>query len=188
MLTEIILDDADFNISERRSGRSGKMGFAREVLPKDAPENALITGMCETREIGYTTLQNGVMESFNLRNADSTRRNWVGFGFGDTQVMPASEIMTRIMAEGQKASFYVGHSLGVDLDHMREHGAKMPSRPILDTFLLAKLVGGLPRDLSGVSVSVLAKHFGIAAPKPHSGGNDARYTMEVLLAMMDAYA
>ena len=188
VLTEVRPDSEDLNISERERGSSGDLVFATKVMPFDAPARALVTGLCQTREIGYTTLQNGVMESFNLRSTGTRRTSWVGFQFGQTELVAEDDIIARIVSEAAKASYIVGHSIGMDMDHIREHGGVMPRRPILDTFMLASLIPEFNGHLTGANLGALAAYYGIYAPKPHSGGNDSRYTMEVLLAMIDAYA
>jgi hypothetical protein len=140
----------------------------------------------ELREIGYTVFQHGVMESHNLRSNTAERANWVGFSFGDTKRMDDCDIHDALMLEARKADFYVGHSLLVDINYLKHTMAqRLPVKEVFDTFDLSMLVESFGQARLEANLSTVAEHFGVSAPKPHSGGNDARYNMELLLAMVE---
>lgn len=138
-----------------------------------------MTGL--TKEVGVTMWKNGNFRSFNYR-VEGMRLK-IGFAFGNTKVIPESELAAILVAHAEVADAYVGHSLATDLDHLKSKEIVLPFRRVFDTFWLADS----RRDLFGVSgnrrLEDLAAQFGVKADRPHNGGNDARYTMEVLLAM-----
>jgi hypothetical protein len=134
------------------------------------------------QEVGITHFQAGKMLSMNLRVAGvPKRRN--NFAFGDSEVLELDVLRERVVRETQDSDQYVGHNLGVDFDLLKKNGIFIPTRPVIDTMRVSPAVPHL-RDASLVN---LATYFGIAADRPHSGGNDARYNMELVLAMVEAY-
>jgi hypothetical protein len=139
-----------------------------------------------TQEIGYTTFQNGVMKSFNLRIQGAPRRR-TNFSFGDSEVLTWDEIKERLRIEVDKSAYMIGHSFATDLTHMKDNGLRLPFRPLADTFWLSIIIPHFENGRHGANLSDMATYFGIHAPNPHSGGNDARYNMELLLAMVEAY-
>jgi hypothetical protein len=183
-----LLSDLVSRLTEVRDAMAnGKIVLAWDV-ERSWPD--LVTGERETREIGYTTYRKGVISSHNLRYKDSKKRNWIGFGFGNTKVVDYKTMFEIILRETTAASFYVGHSLGVDIDHlsyeMPKHGVPMiPRKPILDTFTLSTLV--FDKDKDGANLSAVAAQYGVETPAPHCGGNDARYNMELLLKMIERH-
>jgi hypothetical protein len=173
------------NTSLRETGESGELILETKASVAVGTE---ITGLSATRELGFTTFKNGVMVSVNLRAEDAKKSHWIGFEFGDTQRVSVEEMTARLMAVAKDATFYIGHSLMIDIMHLREAGVYLPNLPILDTFELAGLVPHFAEDaLDGANLSAVAAYFGVEAKAPHCGGNDARYNMEVLLAMVNAY-
>jgi hypothetical protein len=142
----------------------------------------------ELREIGYTIYQNGVMESYNLRSKTAWRRYWIDFCFGATEYMDTEQMNDRILEVAKKADFYVGHSLNMDIGFLNAiMQEKIPHRRVYDTFDLAMLSEEFGEARSEANLANVAKVFGVDAADPHCGGNDARYTMELLLAMIDAF-
>jgi len=134
-----------------------------------------------TQEIGITIFQNGKMQSFNLRIKNSPPRP-DKFHFGSSNDMSWSEAKDVVLRYAADATFYVGHSLCVDFEHMRLNGLVLPEHPWLDTNDLSYLA-----NMQGSKLVELAGHLQIDTPVPHCGGNDARYNMEALLAMVENY-
>lgn len=134
------------------------------------------------QEVGITIYQNGKMSSFNLRIKDTPPRP-DRFHFGSSNEMTWAEAKDVVLQYANVSTFYVGHSLFVDFEHMKTNGLRLPMRPWLDTNELSYLIEGM----YGSKLGELAAHLQIAAPHPHCGGNDARYNMEVLLAMVENY-
>lgn len=138
-----------------------------------------------TKEVGVTLWKDGVFRSFNYRIEGSPFKFKQRFRFGKTTMVTAEELASILIAHGETADFYIGHSLAIDLEHLKSKGIDMPFRSVVDTFWLA---GGWPEifgEEGNRRLEDLARHFGITADRPHNGGNDARYTMEVLLAMVE---
>ena len=137
-----------------------------------------------TKEVGVTLWKDGVFRSFNYRIEGSPFKFKTRFGFGKTtMVADAAKLASILIAHGETADFYVGHSISIDISHLQSKGIEMPFRSVIDTFWLA---GGWPEifgEDGNRRLEDLARHFGITADRPHNGGNDARYNMEVLLAM-----
>lgn len=138
-----------------------------------------------TQEIGLTIYEGGQMTSHNLRvMGDGVPPRGDYYHYGESESLTWPETVERVKREAATAKFYVGHSLIGDFESMKDQGLILPKVPFLDTFWLSHIVEGK----EGVSLSALAGHFEIETPRPHCGGNDARYNMEVLLALIEAYA
>lgn len=135
-----------------------------------------------TLEIGVTVYRDGVTTSYNLRV--NTGHGATGkFDFGNTEVLAREACMKRFVELCEQADFYVGHSLSNDFDHLRQFKVEVPYRPVFDTQSWGrKLIG------HQASLSTLAGHYGVDCPRPHVGGNDARYTWEVMLRMAQTQA
>lgn len=136
-----------------------------------------------TKEIGVTMWQGGQYRSFNYRIAGAKMK--VGFQFGDTTIVTAEELGAIMVEHGRVADNYVGHSLTVDFDHLKSKGIVIPRCPVFDTFWLSRVATAEIGESGNRSLSELCSHFGIQADRPHSGGNDARYNMELLVAMTE---
>lgn len=134
-----------------------------------------------TKEVGVTMWKDGKFRSFNYRIEGMRLK--IGFAFGDTKIVTNDELVAILIAHAEEADFYVGHSLSRDLDHLKSKGITMPIRRVFDTFWMADGRRDIFGDSGDRRLEDLARHFGIKADRPHNGGNDARYTMEVLLAM-----
>jgi hypothetical protein len=133
-----------------------------------------------THEIGYTLYGNGVTQSYNLRL--SPRAHGV-FDFGRTEFLPRDEAYARFVRVCEQVEFYGGQALKNDFDHLRSHGVELPVRPVFDTLWWGRTLTGKVSKLS-----TLAEHFGVECPRPHCGGNDARYTLEIMLRMLEVSA
>jgi len=138
-----------------------------------------------TQEIGLTIYEGGQITSHNLRvMGENVPPRGDYYHYGDSESLTWEQTIERVKREAASAKFYVGHSLIGDFESMKDQGLILPKVPFLDTFWLSHIVEGK----EGVSLSALAGHFEIETPRPHCGGNDARYNMEVLLALIEAYA
>jgi hypothetical protein len=136
-----------------------------------------------TQEVGVTTFRRGEgFRSFNFRVEGAPKRA-MSFAFGNSDVMPWEEMKRRLMLEGEQSDFYVGHSIATDFEHLKSKGLRLPFRPIMDTFHASCLV----EEREGGKLGELCEYLGVDASRPHGGGNDARYNMELALAMVDAY-
>ena len=135
----------------------------------------------ETQEIGVTVFQNGKFETMNYRVQGMHRK--VGFEFGRTIVMSWEDIKEVVHLHCKDAIYYIGHSFVGDLEHMRKKELHLPRAVVMDTYFLSYIC----EENSFSSLGTLCEHFGIVANRPHCGGNDARYNMELFLAMVEAY-
>lgn len=136
------------------------------------------------QEVGVTTFKRGEgFRSFNFRIEGAPRRS-MRFAFGDSEVMPLAALSERLIAEANQSSAYVGHSIGYDFDTLWDNGVMMPRLTFMDTFYASCLMEGQ----DGKKLGELCAYMGVEAARPHGGGNDARYTMELVLAMIEAYA
>ncbi len=146
----------------------------------------------EFRELGMTILRGSHIESYNLRVDTAQKAHWVGFNFGETKRLSQIEIFNRFVKAASDAKFYVGHSLNVDIEYlntiMEDVGyPPIPYRRVVDTFFLASLHPDFDEGRERANLSNVATLYGVPAPNPHSGGNDARYNMELLQAMVNAH-
>lgn len=135
----------------------------------------------ETLEVGVTIFRAGETKSYNLRvrcGHSVTGR----FDFGITEVLKREAFYKRFAELVETADFYVGHSIRNDFDHLRRNGVHLTSLPIFDTQSWGRRLIG-----QQASLSHLAEKYGVACPRPHVGGNDARYTWEVMLRMAETH-
>ena len=176
------------SVSSRPRGKSGEIVFETFVSVMNGRQGTVFTGRCTTREIGVTTFKNGVITSYNFRSDMADKPHWVGFQFGKTTRLSTKEMLGRLAGLATKASGYVGHSLVGDFEQVSEEGVSLPDVPIFDTFDLARiLVPEFQEGGQGANLGAMCARFGVDASAPHCGGNDARYNMELLLAMINEY-
>jgi hypothetical protein len=135
------------------------------------------------QEVGLTTysIADGFV-SVNLKRIDAEARR-IKFDFGRTKNLPLNILLQKVHDMANKCHYYVGHSIKYDIGYLQILGADIPEKPVLDTHLVSVVTD----DMEGKSLSDLAASFGVAAPNPHCGGNDARYNMELALAMIEKY-
>lgn len=134
------------------------------------------------QEVGVSHFKDGKITSMNLRVAGVQKRR-TSFAFGDSEVLEMDALRERLAKETQGSDHYVGHNLGIDFDILKKNGIIIAKRSFTDTMRVSPVVP----DLRDASLVNLATHFGVDASRPHSGGNDARYNLELLLAMVEAY-
>ena len=137
-----------------------------------------------TKEVGVSLYQSGTVTSFNYRIEGITHN--VGFSFGETIVVSNEGLVDILTQHVKSATFLLGHSLVSDFKHLRSTGVVLPHRPFFDTYWWAERFRDRLPEIGNRSLSALCGEFGVMASRPHSGGNDARYTLELILAMLKA--
>lgn len=161
--------------------RRGALALARAGLTFMAFDfERSLSGL--TVECGVTLFQRGgspEMRSWNYLLHGAVRRS--AFDFGPTFVMEEDEIHWALLAHAMSADIYVGHSLREDFRHLEDRGIALPLLPYFDTALMTRRdTEEAPQSLH-IKLVEACELYGVSAPHPHCGGNDARYTMEVLL-------
>lgn len=135
-----------------------------------------------TKEIGVTIYRSdtNTFESHNYRVEGMHLKN--RFSYGNTEVMPASDVYEKVRKHVMSADCLVGHALIMDFNHLQRRGVELPKRKYFDTLPMSRALLGFEE---GNNLTALAKHFNLAEGfRPHNGGNDARMTMEVFLRMV----
>lgn len=131
-----------------------------------------------TQEIGLTTYRSGSIVSENIQLKPLGRR----FNYGISVMTSKEKAVEMLVARCEAADYYVGQSISNDFRNLRQNGIVIPERPHFDTERLAR---AFTRPEDGRSLTALCKAFGIDCSNMHCAGNDARYTLEVLLAMVN---
>ena len=137
----------------------------------------------ETFEIGWTVIDCDVVETYNYRVAGA---QWPhSCDFAETIEAPLPDIIALLSIEAAKAHAYVGHGLYNDFEHLEALGHWLPVHSVYDTAILETTLHADRGKLEDMQkLTVLCERYGIACPRPHSAGNDSRYTLEVLLRML----
>lgn len=135
-------------------------------------------------EVGVTVLQDGAMESFHAiteeyLNVDTrwTANRW-RFGYGESLVLPKRRIVEWLGDHLGAAPVLVGHDIKSDFRFL-ESLIRIDAAGIHDTAHMSRAIYG-----RALGLSTLCGRFGVKADVPHNAGNDARYTMEVLMAII----
>jgi hypothetical protein len=135
-------------------------------------------------EVGISIREKGHSLSYNLRlNERKKLQQHDLFDFGETIWMDQMEVHAWITGATRDAYAFIGHSFKDDILMLRRDGYELPAIPYYDTANWSRKLfqGGQARRLGDVCSA-----YGVAAPLPHNGGNDARYTLDVMMAIVEA--
>ena len=130
-------------------------------------------------EIGVTMLTNGEKSAFNYR-VEGVESKCSEFIHGETIVLPLPEIIERLQAHAEEADNFVGHSLYLDFDFLKDNGVRLPEKWYADTASWS----AIHCESGALKLVDLAKMYGVDHSAPHCGGNDSYTTLEVMLAMV----
>lgn len=103
----------------------------------------------------------------------------------------ARQIQTQTSGDDQKRNLVlVGHNPAADIKYLKDMGVSMFNRPsstetvFLDTVDTAEVFRVSRGELSARSLGNILSSFGITGWYLHNAGNDARYTMEAMVALV----
>jgi hypothetical protein len=134
----------------------------------------------ELQEIGITMIQGRRIESFNYQIREVNRGPQ--FIFGRTIKAEFTIIKNLISLHGQGADYYIGNDFRHDIEHLRAEEIPLPDRFYYDTSNWGKaILGYRPRLID------LAQSYNVGSTQMHCGGNDARYTAEIFLKMINTH-
>eukprot|EP00933_Yihiella_yeosuensis_P014422 TRINITY_DN12953_c0_g1_i1.p1 TRINITY_DN12953_c0_g1~~TRINITY_DN12953_c0_g1_i1.p1 ORF type:complete len:464 (-),score=125.70 TRINITY_DN12953_c0_g1_i1:46-1392(-) len=127
-----------------------------------------------------------IEEHLELRNGKFVADNKDGFLFGVSEVLRLDDAVREVSKELNAANFIVGHAVQGDLEWLRKAGVvgiskKKTSKEdskIIDTQVLASASEKNP----GRSLKALANCYSLEPDNLHNGGNDAAFTLQVMLA------
>ena len=123
-----------------------------------------------------------VAEHLAMRNGRFCDDNRDHFLFGTSETMPLGAVADAVSEELRSADFFIGHDVRNDVAWLRDIGCEISpqlEQNVLDTQGLAR-ARGLGQKLS---LKDLAKLFGLMPERLHNGGNDAAFTLQVLLSL-----
>lgn len=139
------------------------------------------------KEIGFTTLKNGVLEttqifhdpSYLMRDMKDIQKQKDRFKFGHAHHFHTLHgALTMLKKELEECDVLVGHELSADKKFLSRHiDISRPNE--FDTVLISRAITGQKRTLR-----TFAAMFGVLANVTHNAGNDSRYTMEALLGFL----
>ena len=134
----------------------------------------------ELHEIGITLIRGKTIESFNYRLRGIQRNPQ--FVFGKTIEAPESVVRNLIRIHAQSADFYIGHNFKADMKHLNAEYIEIPNKFTYDTADWSKALFGHYMKLGD-----MARKFNVGAAQFHCAGNDARYTAEIFLKIINEF-
>lgn len=133
-------------------------------------------------ELGVTTFHNGEMISHNIRLVKNKGR---AFLYGEDQQMSLKDGLMWLNNVMKGSSLLLGHALYNDRLALKKVGASFPSHiKVLDTYSWSKLI---VRNPMGCSLKTLADFLEVPRIGAHVAGNDARITMECVIAAYNRF-
>ncbi|UTU08089.1 hypothetical protein CcrC1_gp403 [Caulobacter phage C1] len=169
----------------------GEMAFAHRVIhnpDKREPLTLMAFDIEQTmdgvlEEVGVAILRRGVMLNYNYRLAGAGRTH--DFHFGSTTYLhslAAFQAVLEVHAAG--VDYYAGQSLNYDFDRLKAQGIVLPRRAVFDVGHWSTIESD-NKEMTSLEASC-ARH-GIDTSGMHCGGNDAAYTLQLMLAMIDEH-
>ncbi|KAK9680933.1 hypothetical protein K7432_015797 [Basidiobolus ranarum] len=127
-----------------------------------------------------------IRENLHLRNGRYVADNKEQFTFGESVYTSLLNTATKLEADWDSGypTILVGHDVKNDLEYLREMGAKI-SEPS-EVFDTSNLYMALTKNNQRRKLSKILDEFGIEHEYLHNAGNDAHYTMEAFLAMIQS--
>jgi DNA polymerase III epsilon subunit-like protein len=123
-----------------------------------------------------------VAEHLAMRNGRYSEDNRDHFLFGTSETLPLAKVAAEVSAELRSADFFIGHDVHNDVEWLREIGCDIDPRlenGVIDIQGVAHLRGlGRQRSLKD-----LVEACGLDPERLHNGGNDAAFTLQVLLSL-----
>ncbi|KAE8355204.1 hypothetical protein BDV28DRAFT_129498 [Aspergillus coremiiformis] len=120
------------------------------------------------------------------------------FDFGTSEWVSANDLAAVVQAsfeipsaaaehtDGRRHLVLVGHAITGDVQYLRQIGVRMPEDTIqfIDTVDTAEFFRVIRDEKTTRKLGDLLQEFNITGWHLHNAGNDARYTMEVMLCMI----
>jgi hypothetical protein len=135
------------------------------------------------QEVGITKLTKDDMVSTNYVIKGVVRKRQ--FNFGETKFVSEDRMIRILDRELLVADAIVGHSVYIDIDHMKSFGVTFAKAfPVFDTGMWADTLT-LTGKIKDSTLKGMLNYYSIPHTVLHCGGNDARYNMELLIKMME---
>jgi DNA polymerase III epsilon subunit-like protein len=123
-----------------------------------------------------------VAEHLAMRNGRYVDDNRDHFLFGTSEAWPLAKVAEKVSAELRGADFFIGHDVKGDVAWLRDIGCEIDPR-LLDCVIDIQEVAGSRGLGRQRSLQDLAEEFGVGPERLHNGGNDAAFTLQVLLSL-----
>ena len=132
-----------------------------------------------------------VSEHAHLRNKSHVQGHPDKFGFGKSEWISKRDIRAVVedcfnlrspRRRHEPPIVLVGHNLPADVKYLEELGVNL-SQFITDSIDTADLFKYLRRKFNGTALGNLLLEYGVAARHLHNAGNDAYYTLRVMIVM-----
>ncbi|KAK9236644.1 ribonuclease H-like domain-containing protein [Lipomyces kononenkoae] len=125
-----------------------------------------------------------VKEYMHLKNGKFVEDASEKFEFGTSEILTlkqSAEEVKKIFEEYKDRAIFVGHDGANDVRYLRQLGVELPEElPMVDTLTLWKINHGEDEQST---LGRLLMEYDIRSWNLHNAGNDAYYTVQVLMAM-----
>jgi hypothetical protein len=144
-------------------------------------------------ECGVSTYFNGSLthEHYIVEGNYENKKHYnlqFQFNFGESKVVPLETLMAIVAEKLKKADYIAGHNITSEFLILQRHGMnllEMPHIKPIDTEQLFKKHFQTGFDDKTSSLTSILTKLNIEYTNLHNAGNDAAYTMEALLKMID---